>query len=354
MATAPLSPKIKIVWAHDLNGKSPAKTFFDALDDAHRRKFQHSIDRLEAGDTRLTREQFKSLGDGLYEFKEHQARLLGGFQNGAFVLATGLWKKKDEMPKEAMLAARRILKENEITVASTTLIRIATPTPSPVFRPVLVPPPVARPLMPEPEPAKRSIFKPCDQEYGWAFVKKADQLPAHAPLMQSMVRLPHLHTMMLEEQVEPYIRQRLSALSKDVRMALGLLSDDVIVGLKLAFIWGIEATTAYELEQTEEAEASVPVVEPPPAELVPEPEPEPPAQEVKFYWLQIGRKRWIAEIVGQARRYGTGTPKVKMRAYQAGPKRWGKVVRKPAHLFKDLVSMRDPRAQEALAKREDV
>ncbi len=356
MATAPLSPRIKVVWAQDLNGRSPAKAFFDALSDADQRKLQHSIDRLEGGDTRLSREQFKSLGEGLYEFKEHQARLIGGFQNGAFVLAHGLWKKKDDMPKQAMLVARRILKENEAVSGSTRLIKLSAPTPSPIFRPVLVPPPEARPLFPEPEPVARSIFKKIDagQEYSWAYVKRSDILPPDAPLMQSLTRLPRIHTMLAEEQVEPYLRKRLAALPKDVRVAMGILSDDVIVGMKLAMIWGIEMVTALELEKQPEAPIEI---EAPPIPM-PEPEPEPTAEGEMptFYWMYAhdarhGRKRWITEIVGYARKYGSGPAKVKIRAYHARSHKWTGITKKPASMFKDLVSMKDPLAQEALRAR---
>jgi hypothetical protein len=66
------------------------------------------------------REKFKQLGQragaggGLWEFKSHQIRLIGDFRPGRrFVVAHGTRKKRDELGRQDIETALRILSENK-------------------------------------------------------------------------------------------------------------------------------------------------------------------------------------------------------------------------------------------------
>lgn len=60
------------------------------------------------------REKFKKIedSDGLFEFKNFQIRFIGTIRGREFVIAHGLQKKQDKLPKEALKTAQRILEED--------------------------------------------------------------------------------------------------------------------------------------------------------------------------------------------------------------------------------------------------
>lgn len=89
----------------------PAKEFVDALPVKDRNRmrwlFQAFADRWH-----LNEEQFNYEDDGLYAFKGFQPRVLGAFRSGGrFVLAHGIVKQTNKMPREAVVRALHVLAE---------------------------------------------------------------------------------------------------------------------------------------------------------------------------------------------------------------------------------------------------
>jgi len=108
-----------VEWAVDGRDSMPAREFYEDLDDKDKAKIQALFQRLaEHGEIR-NREKFRQLGKkagpegrDLWEFKSFQIRFLGDFRPGKrFVVAHGLRKKRDDLPKADIYRAVRILAE---------------------------------------------------------------------------------------------------------------------------------------------------------------------------------------------------------------------------------------------------
>ncbi len=94
-------------------GPQAREEFFLSLDAADQAKML-ALFRMLAETGRIpNREKFKSLGEGLFEFKSFQLRFLGDFRPGRrFVIAFGLRKKKDKLDRADIETAVRILRES--------------------------------------------------------------------------------------------------------------------------------------------------------------------------------------------------------------------------------------------------
>ena len=106
-----------VVWAVDASGAKPALAYFKTLSDEDAAKMQVLFERLAERGRINNTEQFKKLDDlrgrGVWEFKRHQVRFLGGFAPGRqFVVAHGLRKKRDKLRPADLERAARILTEH--------------------------------------------------------------------------------------------------------------------------------------------------------------------------------------------------------------------------------------------------
>ena len=108
-----------VEWATDANGESPAKAFYEGLNDGDKAKMNALFGWL-ARDGRIpNREKFRKLGQQggkkyshLWEFKSFQLRFLGDFQGNRFLVAHGVRKKKDSLSEGDKEKTVRILNEN--------------------------------------------------------------------------------------------------------------------------------------------------------------------------------------------------------------------------------------------------
>jgi hypothetical protein len=113
--TATSGVKLAVEWALDARGRCPARTFFASLSAKDRASLLISFRRLADG-IRQSREHFKPIeGQGLFEFKKGQIRLIGDYRpGGRFVIAHGIDnKKQDKLPESAIAKAHRVLAEND-------------------------------------------------------------------------------------------------------------------------------------------------------------------------------------------------------------------------------------------------
>ncbi len=104
----------KVVWAVNQSGQMPAKKFFDKkLSKDQRAKMTALFRRLANHGVIVNLQQFRPLGDGLFEFKDFQVRFLGAFGPGRreFSVALGLKKKKDRHDQKDLKRVRRVLNE---------------------------------------------------------------------------------------------------------------------------------------------------------------------------------------------------------------------------------------------------
>lgn len=111
----------RIVWAVDNTGDMPARAFYEQLSDKDKAKVNVLFQRLAESGFISNREHFKKLGPkaghagkDLWEFKRFQVRFLGDFRPGSlFVIAHGTRKKRDDLRKEDIEKAVRILAEHD-------------------------------------------------------------------------------------------------------------------------------------------------------------------------------------------------------------------------------------------------
>jgi hypothetical protein len=95
----------------------PAYEFFQGLSPGDQAKVTALFQRLADTGRIVNDEKFKNLGgragsEGrqLYEFKSFQIRLIGDFRPGKrFIVAEGVRKKKDDLPKSAIQRALQVL-----------------------------------------------------------------------------------------------------------------------------------------------------------------------------------------------------------------------------------------------------
>lgn len=366
MASPAQQPRgIKVVWAQDLKGRKPAQEWFEGLDDDQKGRLEKTFRLLEVNGVHIGVDKLKSLQKkdkshrGLWELKTDRfVRLLGTFRpGGQFVAAWGVIKRRDFLDEGDMLAAQRIIQQHDIaTSASGALVAERTPKANPEFKPSLPPPPQLR-VVPRPAPSAAEVatFKKIPNEFVWAYVQQSDLLVPGSPKALSLCRVPSIHSVLMKEELQPFLTERLNNLPMEARIALGLVEVDPSQ-LLLAAMWGIELLMCREaIKQPEleivECPVPAPEVEEP---LVEEAAPVPPTT---LYWLTVphktaGKARWIAEVVKPVRGHSSQkAPMVKCRVYKARSKAWSDLLTKPAHIFKDLVSLKDPLAIEALQRR---
>ena len=110
-----------VEWAVDSQGKLPAHEVYMSLSEEDRAKVSVLFQRLADFGQIRDQQKFKRLGEkagkkgrGLWEFKRFQVRFFGDFSPGRrFIVAHGLdGKKKDDLPKQAIEKAIRILEEH--------------------------------------------------------------------------------------------------------------------------------------------------------------------------------------------------------------------------------------------------
>lgn len=106
--------KLRLLWAMEATGRTPAREFFLAQSGGDRAKLLALFKRLADLGAIGNHEKFKKLEDGLWEFKSFQLRILGAFRpDSIFLLAHGVRKKKDHHSKADLETARRVLKEHD-------------------------------------------------------------------------------------------------------------------------------------------------------------------------------------------------------------------------------------------------
>lgn len=85
--------RIRIIFAATPNGSMPAKEYFNARIPAEWSRLDRILQRLgDFGKVKNT-EQFRSVGDGLYEVKAARRRLVGYFVPDHFALTHGFDKR---------------------------------------------------------------------------------------------------------------------------------------------------------------------------------------------------------------------------------------------------------------------
>jgi Gp49-like protein DUF891 len=93
----------------------PAREFYASLGPKDEAKVQALFGRLASKGQITNREKFKRVeGTDLFELKSHQLRFLGGFRpGGRFLIAHGLWKKKDRLSHSDIEIASRVLTQHD-------------------------------------------------------------------------------------------------------------------------------------------------------------------------------------------------------------------------------------------------
>jgi hypothetical protein len=351
MATAATPRRIEIEWAANWQGKQPALEFFDKVAEEERKELRNAIRHLEEGSSAtINYQKFKRLNNELFELKGHQSRLIGSFRpGGRFVIAHGVLKKQDEHRESDLLVAKNIMKQYDATARnSAPFVGKLSPKLNPEHKAKilsLVRPPVHAPTTIETK--EFQIRETCD--YAWAYVKTSDLLPPDCPLMQSMARLPHLHNVVLQDELKPFLEARLKGLPMETRIALGMV-DDNITHLHLGALWAVELIMSRVMVEPlpEVVEAT------PPVEEIPIAAAEPAPQEYRLYWVRYGQKRLLTWVCGDVKsrrsKNGDAVPKVRTRTYIRSRKSWGNAKIARTQLFKDLASLKDPIVQEAISR----
>lgn len=109
-----------VEWAVDARGNMPGKEFYMGLSADNKAKVVTLFQRLAETGRITNRQHFRQLGPtagpnrGLFEFKRFQIRFIGDFRPGnRFIVAHGLIKKADKLPKADIEKAARILAEHD-------------------------------------------------------------------------------------------------------------------------------------------------------------------------------------------------------------------------------------------------
>ena len=108
--------KFTIGYARDRSGESPAHVFFESLGAGDVVKMMALFQRLGDHGNFMNKEKFRDLGEGLYEFKSFQIRMIFAYcrkERAVVVLTHGFIKKQDRTPNEELARARRIFEEDQ-------------------------------------------------------------------------------------------------------------------------------------------------------------------------------------------------------------------------------------------------
>lgn len=110
-----------ILFAQTGKNRMPAKKFFDSIGPPDWGKLDRVLTRLADRGKIINIEQFRSIGDDLYEVKGGRFRLIGFFKAGHFVLTGGFEKRgggkaANRVPDNERRKALRIKSEFEQTI----------------------------------------------------------------------------------------------------------------------------------------------------------------------------------------------------------------------------------------------
>ena len=105
-----------ILYAVCHDGCSPAKEFFDGLDEKTKRRFAVSFKKFGDEGRLYNTEHFKIIeGTSFFEFKVHRYRIIcRQLPDGIVLLTNGCEKKKDKLDKEEIRRADRIYEEDRL------------------------------------------------------------------------------------------------------------------------------------------------------------------------------------------------------------------------------------------------
>ena len=110
-----------VEWAINSRNVAPAQEYYQGLSPERKAKLLVLFQNLAQRGVIRNVQKFKNLGHRakgkgaeLWEFKSGEDRLLGDFRpGGRFLIAHGLSKKKDDLPKPDIEKAVRILEEHD-------------------------------------------------------------------------------------------------------------------------------------------------------------------------------------------------------------------------------------------------
>ena len=108
--------KFRIVYARDRVGASPSEAFLQELSTPDQAKMVALFRRFGDTGNFMNKQKFRDLGQGLYEFKSHQIRMIFSYckvERAVVVLTHGFVKKQDKTPKEEIDRALRIFDEDQ-------------------------------------------------------------------------------------------------------------------------------------------------------------------------------------------------------------------------------------------------
>lgn len=109
-------PKFRIVYGVEKNGNCPSLEFYSELSADDQVKVHALFKRLGDTGNIMNEQKFKNLGEGLFEFKSYQIRVLCAYckvERAVVVLTHGFIKKRDGTPKEEIERAKRIFSEDQ-------------------------------------------------------------------------------------------------------------------------------------------------------------------------------------------------------------------------------------------------
>lgn len=106
-----------IEYAVRANGSMPAKVFIEGLDESDQRKIAVLFRRMGEHGSVPNREQFKSVGDEIFEFKKHQVRVFCFRKENRWLLTNGYKKKRNKLDQNEIARAVRIMTEHLVREA---------------------------------------------------------------------------------------------------------------------------------------------------------------------------------------------------------------------------------------------
>ncbi|MFO7555294.1 MAG: hypothetical protein R6W88_08835 [Desulfobacterales bacterium] len=109
---------LRIIFAVTNNGIIHARDYIESIDRSNWGKLDRILKRLGDHGRIINIEQFRAVGDGLFEVKGGKNRLVGYFITAHFVLTNGFEKrgggKKEKFPKNQRIKALSIKKEFDV------------------------------------------------------------------------------------------------------------------------------------------------------------------------------------------------------------------------------------------------
>jgi len=106
-----------IEYAIKRNGKRPAEKFLGSLVKEDRSKLSHPLEKMANEGIVRNPQQFRCLGDKIFEFKSGQVRLLCFQRGNSWILTHGFIKKQDKTRRKEIKKARAIMEEHLKVIA---------------------------------------------------------------------------------------------------------------------------------------------------------------------------------------------------------------------------------------------